>query len=47
MDALAENGQYMPFDPVLAAAGATLGGTIASGVVAGRTACSMAAFETL
>ncbi len=32
MDALAENGQYMPFDPVLAAAGATLGGTIASGV---------------
>lgn len=30
--ALLENGQYMPFDPVLASAGATLGGTIASGV---------------
>ena len=30
--ALAENGQYFPFDPVLASAGATLGGTIASGV---------------
>ena len=30
--ALLENGQYMPFDPVLVAAGATLGGTIASGI---------------
>jgi len=30
--ALAENGQYFPFDPVLGAAGATLGGTIASGI---------------
>ncbi len=29
---LLENGQYMPFDPVLAGAGATLGGTIASGI---------------
>ena len=31
-DALAENGQYLPFDPVLTNAGATLGGTIASGI---------------
>jgi len=30
--ALAECGQYLPFDPMLAAAGATLGGTVASGV---------------
>jgi len=30
--ALAENGQYLPFDPVLKDAGATLGGTIASGI---------------
>lgn len=30
--ALAENGQYLPFDPVLTDAGATLGGTIASGI---------------
>lgn len=29
---LAERGQYLPFDPMLAAAGATLGGTVASGV---------------
>ncbi|MDX1929346.1 MAG: FAD-binding protein [Pirellulaceae bacterium] len=29
---LAENGQYLPFDPVLTNAGATLGGTIASGI---------------
>lgn len=28
--ALAENGQYLPFDPLLAAAGATLGGTVAA-----------------
>ncbi|MCB0045390.1 MAG: FAD-binding protein [Caldilineaceae bacterium] len=30
--ALAEHGQYLPFDPPLADAGATLGGTIAAGV---------------
>ena len=30
--ALSENGQYFPFDPVFAAGGATLGGTIASGI---------------
>jgi glycolate oxidase FAD binding subunit len=29
---LANHGQYLPFDPVLAASGATLGGTIASGI---------------
>ena len=29
---LAERGQYLPFDPPFAAAGATLGGTIAAGV---------------
>jgi glycolate oxidase FAD binding subunit len=28
--ALAENGQYLPFDPLLAEAGATLGGTVAA-----------------
>jgi glycolate oxidase FAD binding subunit len=31
-DLLAKNGQYMPFDPPLVAAGATLGGTVASGL---------------
>lgn len=30
-DALAENGQYLPFDPPLVAAGATLGGAVAAG----------------
>jgi glycolate oxidase FAD binding subunit len=30
--ALAEHGQYMPFDPPLAGQGATLGGTIAAGI---------------
>jgi glycolate oxidase FAD binding subunit len=30
--ALAPHGQYLPFDPPLAAAGATLGGTVAAGV---------------
>ncbi len=30
--ALAERGQYLPFDPVLLKAGATLGGTIAAGI---------------
>jgi glycolate oxidase FAD binding subunit len=30
--ALAEKGQYLPFDPMWAEAGATLGGTVASGV---------------
>lgn len=30
--ALAANGQYLPFDPPLAAAGATLGGTVATGL---------------
>jgi glycolate oxidase FAD binding subunit len=30
--ALAEHGQYLPFDPLLAESGATLGGTIASGL---------------
>lgn len=29
---LAERGQYLPFDPPLAAAGATLGGTVAAGL---------------
>ena len=29
---LAERGQYLPFDPMLVEAGATLGGTVASGV---------------
>ena len=28
---LAEKGQYMPFDPLFSKAGATLGGTVASG----------------
>lgn len=31
-EALAERGQYLPFDPVLAEAGATLGGTVAAGL---------------
>lgn len=30
--ALAERGQYLPFDPTLALAGATLGGTVAAGL---------------
>src|SRR5690606_25923261 len=30
--ALAEHGQYLPFDPPLVEAGATLGGTVAAGV---------------
>ncbi|MBL9213901.1 MAG: FAD-binding protein [Opitutaceae bacterium] len=30
--ALADRGQYLPFDPPLAAAGATLGGTVAAGL---------------
>jgi glycolate oxidase FAD binding subunit len=30
--ALTEKGQYLPFDPLLAAAGATIGGTVAAGV---------------
>ena len=30
--ALAEHGQYLPFDPPFAAAGATLGGTVATGL---------------
>lgn len=30
--ALAERGQYLPFDPVLVKAGATLGGTVAAGL---------------
>ncbi len=30
--ALAEKGQYLPFDPMWAEAGATLGGTVAAGV---------------
>ncbi|MSU46142.1 MAG: FAD-binding protein [Lacunisphaera sp.] len=30
--ALAEKGQYLPFDPLLVAAGATLGGTVAAGL---------------
>ena len=30
--ALAERGQYLPFDPLLVEAGATLGGTVASGL---------------
>lgn len=30
--ALAERGQYLPFDPLLAAAGSTLGGTVAAGL---------------
>ena len=29
---LAERGQYLPFDPMLVSAGATLGGTVASGI---------------
>jgi len=29
---LAENGQYLPFDPPLVAAGATIGGTVAAGL---------------
>ena len=29
---LAQHGQYLPFDPPLALAGATLGGTVAAGV---------------
>jgi glycolate oxidase FAD binding subunit len=31
-DALAERGQYLPFDPMLMDAGATIGGTVASGL---------------
>ncbi len=31
-DLLEQNGQYLPFDPVLVDAGATLGGTVASGL---------------
>ncbi len=32
MAVLAERGQYLPFDPLLAEAGATLGGTVAAGL---------------
>ncbi len=32
MKALAERGQYLPFDPVLARAGSTLGGAVAAGI---------------
>ena len=32
VSALAERGQYLPFDPMLAEAGATLGGTVAAGL---------------
>jgi glycolate oxidase FAD binding subunit len=32
MQVLAERGQYLPFDPLLAEAGATLGGTVAAGL---------------
>jgi glycolate oxidase FAD binding subunit len=32
VSALAEKGQYLPFDPMLVEAGATLGGTVASGL---------------
>jgi len=32
IDTLGEKGQYLPFDPMLASAGATLGGTIAAGL---------------
>jgi glycolate oxidase FAD binding subunit len=32
VDALAQRGQYLPFDPLLVEAGATLGGTVASGL---------------
>ncbi len=31
-DALAEHGQYLPFDPMFVSQGATLGGTVASGL---------------
>jgi len=31
-DVLKENGQYLPFDPVLVEAGATIGGSVASGL---------------
>lgn len=31
-EALAEHGQYLPFDPPLGAAGATIGGTVAAGL---------------
>jgi len=31
VEALAENGQFLPFDPLLVAAGATLGGVVATG----------------
>ena len=36
--ALAEHGQYLPFDPPLAMAGATLGGTVAAGLSGSGTA---------
>lgn len=32
VEALATHGQYLPFDPMLASAGATLGGTVAAGL---------------
>ncbi|MBX3065603.1 MAG: FAD-binding protein [Anaerolineae bacterium] len=32
IDELAKNGQYLPFDPILADAGATVGGTVAAGL---------------
>ncbi len=32
IEALAENGQYLPFDPPMADAGATIGGTVAAGL---------------
>ncbi|MFN9911536.1 MAG: FAD-binding protein, partial [Pirellulaceae bacterium] len=32
VDALAEQGQYFPFDPPLVAQGATLGGLVSSGI---------------
>ncbi len=31
-ETLAEKGQYLPFDPMLSAAGATIGGTVAAGI---------------
>ena len=45
--ALGERGQYLPFDPMLAEAGATLGGTVAaglSGLNASRSTVSLTVF---
>jgi glycolate oxidase FAD binding subunit len=42
---LAEHGQYLPFNPPFAARGATLGGTLASGLSGGKVVKNAAGFD--